>query len=616
MNTEVGADIANPLGVPSNEAPAGPPADTLSPRIIKLAAGSMAENLAGISAILAATGRYCQTGGRLVELCRDHVGGAHIYEVTSSTLLRDFDALATWQSERSGAWVRCEAPLRLCRVMINAVRHEHFPLLMGVARQPYIRSNGTLGARSGYDASSGLYGDFDEGAFRLPPDPTKGDAKAALDCLLGLLSDFPFVQEHDRSATLAALLTAVVRPSLEAAPMFHVRAPQIGSGKSYLCSLITAFASASRGAPVAFPGSDEECTKVLASELKQSPSVIEFDNLTTDILPHKTLCSALTAPHLRARVLGSSKMVQISTKALILSSGNNVGPVRDMARRCVTINLDPDDEVPAARSYTRPHLVRDVLADRARYVSAALTIVRAWICAGSPRATCQTLSGYGDWNDWCRHPLLWLGLPDPAKSVFEAIAHDPDRELLGSLMRAVSATFGDAPVMVKKIIERAREHDAPGEDLMDVLQEIAGERGAINSRRLGHWIVARTGRQVDGLKFVKQPTIRNATCWKVLGGARLAAPPVVMMSDPAPATALVVHPPANLSDGMGAVESVRSVESVQSVQSVPNQPGKAEDSLDDADGAGTVEEAIEFSEGDDFAGEPFEDVEAEVIEVQ
>ena len=36
--------------------------------------------------------------------------------------------------------------------------------------------------------------------------------------------------------------------------MFHVRAHMVGSGKSYLCELITAFATPQRGTPTTFPG--------------------------------------------------------------------------------------------------------------------------------------------------------------------------------------------------------------------------------------------------------------------------------------------------------------------------------------------------------------------------
>jgi hypothetical protein len=72
----------------------------------------------------------------------------------------------------------------------------------------------------------------------------------------------------------------------------------------------------------------------------------------------------------------------------------------------ITIYLDPGCEVPAARGFKRPELVRDVLRERGRYVSGALTIVRAWIVAGRPKTPCKSLAGYDHWSDLCRQPIL------------------------------------------------------------------------------------------------------------------------------------------------------------------------------------------------------------------
>src|SRR5262249_57958839 len=121
---------------------------------------------------------------------------------------------------------------------------------------------------------------------------------------------------------------------------------------------------------------------------------------------------------------------------LVLCSGNNVGPVQDMTRRCIAIRLAPQCEVPAARTFKRPHLVRDVLCDRGRYVSAALTIILAWIRAGRQMTPCKPLANYQDWSDLCRQPLLWLGCADATTSTFEAMAEDPDREMLARLLAA------------------------------------------------------------------------------------------------------------------------------------------------------------------------------------
>jgi hypothetical protein len=177
--------------------------------------------------------------------------------------------------------------------------------------------------------------------------------------------------------------------------------------------LIGVFATPLRRAPVTFPLDDEECRKLLLAELMAAPTVMEFDNLTSDLMSHSSLFAALTTEHMTGRLLGTSKTATVSTQKLFLSSGNKVMPVQDMCRRCITIRLDAACEVPAARSFQQPHLVGDLREKRGRYVAAALTIVLSWMAAGRPRANSMPVAGFAEWSDLCREPLLWLGLKDP-----------------------------------------------------------------------------------------------------------------------------------------------------------------------------------------------------------
>lgn len=233
---------------------------------------------------------------------------------------------------------------------------------------------------------------FNAEEFNIPDEPSKEDAEKSLNILNSLLAEFPFQNDYDLSAALSAFLTASVRISLPLAPMYHVKAPQMGSGKTFLCRVITFFAGSRAGMPSTFPSDNEECQKFLLAEFMRSPSVIEFDNLTTDILPYKSLCAALTSEYMAGRILGVSKIATVSTRSLILSSGNNVGPVKDMTRRCITITLSPNCEVPAAREFKNPDLLSDLINQRPKYVAAALTIIKAWITAGRPKKTCKSIS--------------------------------------------------------------------------------------------------------------------------------------------------------------------------------------------------------------------------------
>ncbi len=467
---------------------------------------------------LAQSRRHYQRGGLIVTVVTDPgTRETRIQDVSQPALVRSLAGAAMWEryDARAQDWVRTDPPARHAAVLFDSTSYQHLPVLSGLARQPYLRPDGSLMTAAGYDVATGMFGVFDARAFAFTDTPTRAQAEAALALLQALLAEFSFAGETDRAAALTAILTAAIRASLPVAPMFHVRAHMVGSGKSYLCELVTAFATPQRGTPTTFPADDEECRKLLLAELLRGPAVVEFDNLTGDLVAHKSLCTALTSEHMSGRILGVSKTATVNTRALFLSSGNNVGPVQDMTRRCITIHLSPDCEVPAARSFARPDLVRDVLRERGRYVSAALTIIRAWIVAGRPKTECKSLASYGDWSDLCRQPLLWLGCADPTASVFQAMTEDPDRETLARLLNAWFAGFGKTPAMVRDAVKQAHALYDEHAELREVLRDIADERGEINRRKLGWWIRRHAGRIVDGMRIVRATGNGSAERWRI-----------------------------------------------------------------------------------------------------
>lgn len=485
---------------------------------IRVVAGEMNRVIDAAECELAQTNRYYQRGGLIVTVVTDPgTRETRVQDISQQSLVRALAGTATWEryDGRSVDWVRCDPPARHAAVLFDATSYPHLPVLNGLARQPYLRQDGSMMIEAGYDVATGMFGVFDARQFVVPGNPTRTMAEAALALLKSTITEFSFASESDLAAALAAMLTASIRPSLAHAPMFHARAHMVGSGKSYLCELITAFATPQRGTPTTFPADDEECRKLLLAEMLRAPAVIEFDNLTGDLVAHKSLCTALTSEYMSGRILGVSKTATVNTRTLFLSSGNNVGPVQDMTRRCISIHLDPGCETPAARSFTRPDLVREVLRERGRYVSAVLTIIRAHIVAGRPKTVCKSLAGYGDWSDLCRQPLLWLGMADPTVSVFEAMADDPDRETLGRLLSAWQAVFGKTPAMVREAVKQGLLSIEGNIELGEVLHDIADERGEINRRKLGWWIKRHAGRIVDGRRFLRSSGNRSAEAWRV-----------------------------------------------------------------------------------------------------
>lgn len=495
--------------------------DTAAARMvpaIRIMAGELHRIADAAESALARTGRFYQCGGAIVTVTTDPgTGRTAVCRLERPTLLRELSAAAHWQrfDARSATWQRCDPTERIVNILIDAPTYRHLPVLHGLARQPFLRADGSLCRTAGHDPASGLFGDFHAADFVIAEHPDRAAAETALRLLDDLLAEFCFAGPPDRAATLGALLTAVLRPGLPLAPMFLVRAPQIGTGKSYLCRLITAFATAQCPVPTTLPDADEECGKALLAALLDAPAVVEFDNLTDDLRPLRSLCTVLTSEHYSARRLGASKVVTVPTQALFLASGNNVCPQADMSRRCVTITLDPRCELPAQREF-RHDPVEAVLAQRGRYVGAALTIVCAWLAAGRPQSTCKPIASFETWTALCRQPLLWLGQADPAAPLLQQQTDDPDRLRLGSLLVAWHAAFGSTGTRLRDALTRASAPEPQAQALLEVLTDIAGRPDGINACSLGRWISVRAGRIVDGLRFERDAMHRSTEAWRAV----------------------------------------------------------------------------------------------------
>jgi hypothetical protein len=185
----------------------------------------------------------------------------------------------------------------------------------------------------------------------------------------------------------------------------------------------------------------------------------------------------LTAEQVTDRILGVSKTARVSTRTLFLGSGNNVGPLRDLLRRVLTMHIDPRCATPATIFY-KGLPVDKVRQSRGLYVAAVLTIIQAWRKADSPRAAVDNIVTYGGaWSDYCRFPLMWLDLSDPATALLEQVRHDPHGDALSSLMIEWSDAFDSNPTTVSKAVEEAT-YSHP--NLLDAMREFpVEERGRL-----------------------------------------------------------------------------------------------------------------------------------------
>lgn len=423
--------------------------------------------------------------------------------------------------------IAADPPGIVADVILARVGQWTLPTVAGVITTPTIRPDGSILHRPGYDPVTRLYQVVDPGLVPayIPDQPTGEDAKAALDILDALLDEFPFVAPVDRSVALSAIITPIVRGAVSVAPLHAIRASTAGTGKSYLADTASAIATGRPCPVVAISAKPEETESRLIGLLLAAFPLISLDNVNGE-LGGDLLCQAVERPTVRVRRLGGSDIFEIESRATFYATGNGLRVKGDMTRRTVICNLDAGVERPEERQFTHSP-VDDVIADRGKYVAAALTIVRAYIVAGKP-GLLPKLASFEEWSDLVRSALVWLGQPDPVETTNDAREDDPELIQLRDIVTQWDHIVGRGnSKSVKQIVEIANQREVsefgdPSEyrspEFRDALLSVAGVRGEIQNKKLGDWLRFIEGRITNGLRVRKAGNDSNtkSVLWKVI----------------------------------------------------------------------------------------------------
>jgi putative DNA primase/helicase len=439
--------------------------------------------------------------------------------IVDAASLRDYlGQAARWERyvRRERQWIAADPPKDIAATILSRFGRWTFAPVVGVLTTPTLRMDGSLLDKPGYDPATRLILTDPPAMPRLPAKPLRTDAEAALALLDGLLDEFPFTDDAARSVGLSAIITPIVRGAFPVTPMHAARAPVSASGKSYLFDVAAAVAIGQPCPVMAAGRTEEETEKRLGAALLAGQPLIAIDNVTGE-LGGAALCQAIERPVVEIRILGRSEHVRIEARGTtIFATGNNLTLVGDMTRRAIVATLDPILEQPELRQFTGDP-VANVLADRGRYVTAALTICRAYIVAGRPDPA-RRLASFEGWSDTVRSALMWLGRADPVETMETARAEDPQLAMLREFLAAWSDTIGTsmgtrrtAGDVLKMVNETCRvstgEYHDQGEreyrhpELRDAVLAVASIRGRLEGRTFGRWLARHKGRIVAGLRL-------------------------------------------------------------------------------------------------------------------
>lgn len=442
------------------------------------------------------------------------VESAHLAEIATRAAAHE-----KWDARRSD-FVPIDCPRRVADAYLARGHWPRLPDLLGFIETPTITATGRVIDAPGYDQDSGLFCAFRKipGYQRPAKKPSRNDAERAVIRLLELFKTFPFVADEDRVAMLAGVLTAIQRRLLPAAPMLAISAPSPGTGKTLLCESLAEVATGRRASVLSLGHDDAETEKRLAGAFMAGDACLMIDNVERP-LGGDLICQALTQEYLRLRPLGGSGMLNVPTHSIMIATGNNLSIVGDLKRRVVLVRLDARVERPEHRTFDRDHL-STVLERRGEIITDAMTIIAAYLAAGSPAIPgLHSFGGFEKWDAMVRRPLAWLGLADPLLSSDELRAADPDVECMRLLFAAWRDEFGTRPVTAAEVVSSSTSvGQSANDDLRDALQQACAEKP--NTRRLGSWLRRHRDKILDGFQL-KQTGFdgkKKVARWQVIDG--------------------------------------------------------------------------------------------------
>lgn len=281
----------------------------------------------------------------------------------------------------------------LCKSVLSQTEWPGLDDLVEITPMPFVREDGTICQKRGYDEETGVWLNVDEGFPEVPDNPTDEQIAEAKELLFDkLLVDFPFVADADRANYMGLLTTPALKRVTGDVNMLGVlTAAAAGSGKSLLAEIISR-TYGGNGDAVTLPRQDEELRKLITTQLVSNPhAVITFDNVgKSHRLDSPVLSSMLTLPVWSDRLLGGNESVSRVNDRLWLATGNNVQFGGEMGSRSCVVRIDPKMERPDRRDTEKFALGNLQMwmsneNNRIKVMHALLVLIKAWAAAGMPK---------------------------------------------------------------------------------------------------------------------------------------------------------------------------------------------------------------------------------------
>lgn len=308
------------------------------------------------------------------------------------------------------------APNDVVQMIFNR-RDKPWPELAGIKTTPYFSRDGRLVIVEGYDPESQTKLELGNLSVpRVSAVPSGDEVTEAKRLMFGeAFHDFPFggmgpdemldaVMGGGECPDAAHLLCMTLQPFVRdmidgVTPVYAVTKPLPGTGGGLLVELASTIAEGVPAAAQPMPTTEEELTKTITAIANHGANWCFFDNMNVATVSGN-FASAITAQTFKARLLGSSRMVEAPLRHVWVMVANNIKGSPEILRRSVMIELDAGVARPETRTEWKHDDIRAWVSEhRGELVWACLTLVQNWIAKGQERYSDAVLSSFEGWSN-------------------------------------------------------------------------------------------------------------------------------------------------------------------------------------------------------------------------
>ena len=211
--------------------------------------------------------------------------------------------------------------------------------------------------------------------------------------------------------------------------------------------------------------------------------ILPWDNLDqNNKFKSAAYASVLTSDYVSGRVFGHNDVPDLPNNLCGYLTGRNVKLAGDIPRRSVLIEMDAIDMDillnPESRNFKHPNIIAWVSENRTTLVWMILTMFRAWIIAGKPKANTPILSKFETWSEVMGGILEYAGITGflgNKKTVENEMNTEIDEwfAFANALHGKIKGYFSTRE-LVNKILEDTELQDVIPEDIEKVMKDKDG----------------------------------------------------------------------------------------------------------------------------------------------